>query len=228
MLADFCRHTSDPFQLNAALSQLSDAYVESGNVPKAEEVLQEMVERNKDDERLVERLNQLRSGGGPSKPVARPVPMAEPRTFAMEEACACSESPPIPEEPLDEETQRYVSQALTDVDLFSSYGLTQKAAHLLESVLERAPRHTPTLERLLDMQLGAGNDRRTAELAAQLEQIHRSRGDTRQRRSVCRASTEISGSCGNYKRRFACDRGGTRGSQDHVRLWNLPPLALCR
>jgi tetratricopeptide (TPR) repeat protein len=61
--------------------------------------------------------------------------------------------------------------------LFSSYGLTQKATHLLENVLQRAPRHTPTLERLLDLHLGAGNDRRTAELAAQLEQIHRERND---------------------------------------------------
>ncbi len=177
MMADFCRHTSDPFQLNAALSQLSDAYVASGNIPKAEEVLQEMVERNKDDERLVERLNQLRNGGGPSKPVARVTPVVSLRPSALEEP-AEAKAALIPEEPLDEETQRYVSQALTDVDLFSSYGLTQKAAHLLESVLERAPRHTPTLERLLDMQLGAGNDRRTAELAAQLERIHRDRGDT--------------------------------------------------
>ena len=64
------------------------------------------------------------------------------------------------------------------MDLFSSYGLTQKATHLLENVLQRAPRHTPTLERLLDMHLGAGNERRTAELAAQLEQIHRERNDT--------------------------------------------------
>ena len=63
------------------------------------------------------------------------------------------------------------------MDLFSSYGLTQKATHLLENVLQRAPRHTPTLERLLDLHLGAGNDRRTAELAAQLEQIHRERND---------------------------------------------------
>src|ERR1035441_2731262 len=47
------------------------------------------------------------------------------------------------------ETQRYIAQALTDVDLFSSYGLTQKASHLLENVLQRAPRHTATLERLL-------------------------------------------------------------------------------
>ena len=85
--------------------------------------------------------------------------------------------PAIAEETLDEETQRYIAQALTDVDLFSSYGLTQKATHLLENVLQKAPRHTPTLERLLDLHLGAGNDRRTAELAAQLEQIHRERLD---------------------------------------------------
>jgi len=42
---------------------------------------------------------------------------------------------------------------------------------LLEAILRRAPRHTPTLEKLLDFVLGAGDDRRTAELAAQLQQI---------------------------------------------------------
>ena len=66
-------------------------------------------------------------------------------------------------------------QALTDVDLFSSYGLTQKAMDLLETVLQRVPESAPTLERLLDLHLGAGDDRRTAELAAQLEQLHRTR-----------------------------------------------------
>src|SRR6202041_1408773 len=87
---------------------------------------------------------------------------------------------PVPpaEDSFDEETQKYIAQALTDVDLFSSYGLTQKATHLLENVLQRAPRHTPTLERLLDLHLGAGNERRTAELASQIEQIHRERNDT--------------------------------------------------
>jgi len=50
---------------------------------------------------------------------------------------------------------------------------------LLEAILRRAPTHTPTLEKLLDFVLGAGDDRRTAELAAQLEHIHASRGDAR-------------------------------------------------
>ena len=80
---------------------------------------------------------------------------------------------------LDEETQRFIAQSLTDVDLFASYGLTQKAIGLLEAILRRAPRHTPTLEKLLDFVLGAGDDRRTAELAAQLEQLHGGTGDKR-------------------------------------------------
>jgi len=84
-----------------------------------------------------------------------------------------------PEPALDEETQKFITQSLTDVDLFASYGLTQKAIGLLEAILRRAPTHTPTLEKLLDFVLGAGDDRRTAELAAQLEHIHAQRGDAR-------------------------------------------------
>ena len=179
MLVDFCRTTSDPFRLNAALGQLSDAYAAAGNFPRAEELLQELVERNKDDERVVARLNELRERTGGS---VVPVPEALPPETEEEKAehripTASMAAPPVVEETLDEETQKYIAQALTDVDLFSSYGLTQKATHLLENVLQRAPRHTPTLERLLDLYLGAGNERRTAELAGQLEQIHRERND---------------------------------------------------
>jgi pilus assembly protein FimV len=190
-LADFCRTTSDPFRLNAALGQLSDAYAGAGNLPRAEELLVELVDRNKNDERLVDRLNQLRArtGGTPMAGGTSPESAAAnaasasnagPREAAAEEQnkLVPAAPPAITEEAIDEETQRYIAQALTDVDLFSSYGLTQKATHLLENVLQKAPRHTPTLERLLDLHLGAGNDRRTAELAAQLEQIHRERNDT--------------------------------------------------
>src|SRR5579863_5052356 len=189
-LADFCRTTSDPFRCNAALGQLSDAYAAQGNFPRAEEVLVELVDRNKNDERLVDRLNQLRArtggapvAGGTSADGAAATGSASNaglRESVAEEQNKLVPPPPptISEEAVDEETQRYIAQALTDVDLFSSYGLTQKATHLLENVLQRAPRHTPTLERLLDLHLGAGNDRRTAELAAQLEQIHRERNDT--------------------------------------------------
>ncbi len=179
MLADFSRTTSDPFRLSATLGQLSDAYAAAGNFPRAEELLQELVERNKDDERIVERLNALRarSGGAPLPAAEAAAPESQEEKDAQHVPQASVTPPTVVEETLDEETQRYVAQALTDVDLFSSYGLTQKATHLLENVLQRAPRHTPTLERLLDLYLGAGNEQRTAELAGQLEQIHRERND---------------------------------------------------
>lgn len=190
MLADFARHTSDPFQLNAALTKLADIYADMGNYTRAEGMLQELVERNKGDERLIARLEKLRSHGEQLSP-AEQAPaqlLAEPSNdifstrdrsgeaflFDVPDQTAALK----PEEPLDEETQRYIAQALTDVDLFSSYGLTQKATNLLENVLKRAPRHTPTLERLLDLYLGASDEQRTVELASQLEQIHAERGDT--------------------------------------------------
>jgi pilus assembly protein FimV len=188
-LVDFCRTTSDPFRLNAALGQLSDAYAAKANFARAEELLVELVDRNKNDERMVERLNQLRAkSGGTSVPAAstesihisapsEPAPAATLLEEEPERKLTPAVQPTILEEAIDEETQKYIAQALTDVDLFSSYGLTQKATHLLENVLQRAPRHTPTLERLLDLHLGAGNDRRTAELSSQLEQIHRERND---------------------------------------------------
>jgi tetratricopeptide (TPR) repeat protein len=180
LMVDFCRHTSNSHQLPLALSQLADLCAATGSYSRAEECLQELIDRNKNDERLVERLNQLRAqSGGTSQPTAEEKAASEPPPrIDVEEKPIPPPPPAIIEETFDEETQKYIAQALTDVDLFSSYGLTQKATHLLENVLQRAPRHTPTLERLLDLHLGAGNERRTAELSSQLEQIHRERNDT--------------------------------------------------
>src|SRR6202050_5546332 len=188
MRVDFCRHTSDSFRLPDALGKLSDAYAEAGDYTRAEELIQELIDKNKDDERLVERLHQLRarSNGGvapPAKTMSAEVAAASAAAAMAEEdePTALGESSPAPagvaEEALDEETQKYISQALTDVDLFSSYGLTQKATHLLESALQRAPRHTPALERIFALLVGLGNERRAAELAAALEALHRGRGD---------------------------------------------------
>ena len=183
LMVDFCRYTSNSHQLPLALSQLADLCTATGNFSRAEECLQELIDRNKDDERLVERLNQLRAqSGGTSQPTveekAEKAASEPPPRIDENEKPIAPPPPAILEETFDEETQKYIAQALTDVDLFSSYGLTQKATHLLENVLQRAPRHSPTLERLLDLHLGAGNERRTAELASQLEQIHRERNDT--------------------------------------------------
>jgi pilus assembly protein FimV len=188
--------TSDSFRLPDALAHLGDALVALKQYDRAKQVFEQLVDREPESDPAKRKLNDvLRKMGllGPdtSQPVVEehaavelampPAPKVRPDFEpTAPEVKANPVAPPLAvEAALDEDTQRFIAQSLTDVDLFASYGLTQKAIGLLEAILRRAPRHTPTLEKLLDFVLGAGDDRRTAELAAKLEQIYSERGDPR-------------------------------------------------
>ncbi|HYT22168.1 MAG TPA: tetratricopeptide repeat protein [Candidatus Polarisedimenticolia bacterium] len=193
-LVELYGRTSDSFRLPDALAHLGDALVAGHQWDRAKQIFQQLVDRDPDSDSAKRKLNgvlrkmgQLPPGEAedfseenlraeiPKPPAAKlPVDDEEPAPEVPVKPATVSGEPA-----LDEETQKFISQSLTDVDLFASYGLTQKAIGLLEAILRRAPRHTPTLEKLLDFVLGAGDDRRTAELAAQLEQIHSETGDKR-------------------------------------------------
>jgi pilus assembly protein FimV len=198
-LVDTYGRTSDSFRLPDALAHLGDALVASGKLDRAKEVFQQLVDREPESDAAKRKLNDVlkKMGGMVEEPAVpadvvvvtedlqadlpkAPAPKLRPDG---EEPLGLTEAPAtlaaVPEPALDEETQKFITQSLTDVDLFASYGLTQKAIGLLEAILRRAPTHAPTLEKLLDFVLGAGDDRRTAELAAQLEHIHIQRGDAR-------------------------------------------------
>jgi tetratricopeptide (TPR) repeat protein len=173
-LVDLYGRASDSFRLPDALAQLAYAYETSGDQPKALATYEKLLERTPEDETTRRKYLSLRAKTG-LQPISGEI--APPVKVAPTEEAAPAAVPASSEPALEEETQRYVTQALTDVDLFSSYGLTQKAIDLLESVLERAPGHTPILERLLDLSVGSGNDARTAELATILEKIAIERND---------------------------------------------------
>jgi tetratricopeptide (TPR) repeat protein len=193
-LVDTYGRISDSFRLPDALLQLGDVLTVNNNYPRAKEVFEQLLERQPDSEAAKRKLNNvLVKMGLLSSNAAIPEPeetlqaeIAKPEAPKLREQTPLRDSEPqasgapissFMEEPIDDETQKFIAQSLTDVDLFASYGLTQKAIGLLEAILRRAPRHSPTLEKLLDFVLGAGDDRRTAELAAQLEQIHKDRGE---------------------------------------------------
>ncbi len=194
-LVDLYGRTSDSFHLSDALGHLGDVLVANRQLERAKKTFEQLVEREPENDSarrkldgVIRRMQGLAPEEAPEVP-EQPLlptdfqrsPVVKLRSEDEEPAPeAQSKSAGLPgEPPLDEETQKFISQSLTDVDLFASYGLTQKAIGLLEAILRRAPRHTPTLEKLLDFVLGAGDDRRTAELAAQLEQIHHTTGDKR-------------------------------------------------
>src|SRR5262249_55521006 len=104
---------------------------------------------------------------------------AEPRTELkgpQDETSAQDEASIHVGPEMDPETEMFVNQAITDVDLYSSYGLTERALELLDTVLQRVPQHTGALERLLDLNVGLNNEKRTLELAAQLEKIYEDAG----------------------------------------------------
>jgi tetratricopeptide (TPR) repeat protein len=193
-LVDSYGRTSDSFRLPDALAHLGDALAEAGQLQRAKEIFEQLVDRQPESDFAKRKLNgvlrKMGLGGTEEEPepitetLQAEIPQPEaPKLrpdldIAEADKVAASSPAPVPEHEPDQETQKFIAQSLTDVDLFASYGLTQKAIGLLEAILRRAPHHTPTLEKLLDFVLGAGDDRRTAELAAQLERIHHDRGDT--------------------------------------------------
>jgi pilus assembly protein FimV len=199
-LVDTYGRTSDSFRLPDALAQLGDTLTAQGKLDRAKEVFEQLLDREPESDSAKRKLNDVlrKMGLAAGAPHIEAVEVALPADSLQAElpqpdapkvrpglnepaaqvpAKETGSAPAAPE--LDDETQKFIAQSLTDVDLFASYGLTQKAIGLLEAILRRAPMHAPTLEKLLDFVLGAGDDRRTAELAAQLEHIHSTRGDTR-------------------------------------------------
>ena len=184
-LVELYKNADDSAHLPEALAELAAIYQTVGDRKRALQTYEEILERDPENERVRHEYDKLKGkskGETQSKPAEKAppvekVPPAESvRTSGPQPAAA---TPQAAEPPLDEETQRFVTQALTDIDLFSSYGLTRKAIDLLEVVLQRVPGHAPTLERLLDHYVGAGDEKRTAELAAELEQIHTERGNSK-------------------------------------------------
>src|SRR6266436_7346205 len=200
-LVDFYTRTNDSFRLPDALAHLGDALAAAKQYQRAKEVFEQLVVREPESDSPKRKLNAVlrKLGHDVAEEATAPVPVEESDEEPAESLQVKLAKPPAaklpvdsePDAPevrakptapgdgqLDDEAQKFITQSLTDVGLFASYGLTQKAIGLLEAILRRAPQHTPTLEKLLDFVLGAGDDRRTAELAAQLERIHTERGDS--------------------------------------------------
>ncbi len=171
--AQIYRRTGDTYHLPEALAAIAAVSTDARDLPRAKAAYEELLRNDPENENYRQALAQVCAQMGVEAPVH-----VEAEAPPQVDITPVEAAPVLPEPQLDEETERFVQQALTDVDLFSSYGLTQKGIDLLESVLQRVPNHAPTLEKLLDLCLGAGNDRRTADLAAQLQQIHTDRGDS--------------------------------------------------
>lgn len=189
-LAEVGRRSGDSLRLNGALDGLAAALEAAGDDERAASALEELFERTGGDEQVRRRFNAVRERLG-QEPVTEPAGVHAAFSRLPSPAVAAGGEPEM-----DAETRVFVSQALTDVDLYSSYGMTPKAIALLETVVARVPGHIGATEKLLDLAVAAGDDARTVALAFQLEKLHRARGDAARAEhyaELCRRYRRVTG-----------------------------------
>jgi tetratricopeptide (TPR) repeat protein len=149
-----------------ALGRKARAAAQSEDWTAAKELYNQLVGLEPQNPEFTRELNRARAALGEIEAVPEPeLPEAVPFE--------------VPEEPvMDEETEAFVSSTINDIDLFSSYGMSEKGIELALQLLDRVPGHIDGNEKLLDLYIGTGNDKEVVTVATRLELLHRRAGNT--------------------------------------------------
>ncbi len=167
LMARAARQSHDHSAQVEALSKQAGLAMKQEDYPRAKQLYDELVSLDPHSPEFTQRLNKVRELLG--EPALAEAPMAQ-------EAPAF-EIPPPPQIELDEETQAFVNSTLTDIDLFSSYGMADKAIELAKELVVRVPYHIIGHEKLLDLYIGNSNDSGVVEIAGRLELLLRQAGN---------------------------------------------------
>ncbi|HEX9764873.1 MAG TPA: tetratricopeptide repeat protein, partial [Candidatus Acidoferrales bacterium] len=169
LLARAAREVGDQGTLQTALARQGRTALERDDFARAKPIFDELVTLDPSNTEYSHGLNKARAGLGETAAVTE-TPQEAPPAFAeqLEPAPAQIE--------LDEETQAYFNSTITDIDLFSSYGMTDKALELAKQLLERLPQHPQANEKVLDLFIATSNGPGVVEVARLLEHYHREMG----------------------------------------------------
>jgi tetratricopeptide (TPR) repeat protein len=148
-LADQCREadTRDP-EVRRTLELLADRLPEEEMQPQLVEVLQALRQVDPDDRRVDERLQNLRvspDGGESTGAAGETPPWTDDETFTLDGDDG------------SEVDRDFVSEHLTEADVFIKYGLLAKAAAHLTRIVERYPRTVVAHQRLVDVYQEVGD-----------------------------------------------------------------------
>ena len=83
---------------------------------------------------------------------------------------------PEPSAPVDEDLD-FITEHMTEAEVFAKYGLAEKAIEHLSLVLNRSPRHAEANERLLRLHLDEGQKPQAIDVAMQILSIHQEDGN---------------------------------------------------
>ncbi|MGH9787085.1 MAG: tetratricopeptide repeat protein, partial [Candidatus Acidiferrales bacterium] len=170
LLARAAREVGDQATLQSALARQAHAALERQDFARAKGLYDELVAIDPNNSEYSHGLNKARAGLGEAAAVTE-MPSEAPPIFAeqLEPAPAQIE--------LDEETQAYFNSTITDIDLFSSYGMTEKALELAQQLLQRLPQQPQANEKVLDLYIATSNGPGVVEVARRLEGYYREMGN---------------------------------------------------
>ena len=112
--------------------------------------------------------------------MSEPSPMPPPPTIDEPEVSAG----PMDDDMAPGEDLDFITEHLTEAEVFAKYGLAEKAIEHLKAVVTRAPRHLPAYEKLFRIYLEEGNQAEAAATARPYLQLLREKGDTREAAAV--------------------------------------------
>lgn len=167
--------TADEGTIPDVLESLGEAYARQENWEKAEWAYQKLVSRepeNANYKALLRQVQQKQGKAGAATPAdfsQAEVPLEAESSSPVAGAATAPEAPSAEEAAL-------VKEALENSDLFSQYGLAEKAVAELEKVLEPYPDQIDIHRRILEVCL-KNLPERGAQAAKELARIHAARGD---------------------------------------------------
>ena len=170
LICRICDKTGDEFALPEILEALGHAYAKCGQLEKAEQVFQRLVNREPGNEQYNALLKQIfhKQGKDVVKAHAEDLADAEIALVPEEE----EEAAPV----RDAERDALVKESLGNSDLYARYRLLDKAVAELDKVLEIYPDEIEVHKRLTEM-CWKGMPERAEEAARALVRIYTQRGD---------------------------------------------------
>ena len=171
LIRKICERTADEFALPEILGALGHAYEEAGELEKAEETYQQLVNREPGNEDYRGRLKRVLEEQGKELALPAVAPLVGPEMASPAEA----EAPPPPA-PAEVEQAAMVKEALENSDLFSRYGLVEKAVSELEKVLVTFPEQVEIHRRILEVAQRT-QPVRASQAAEALANIFKKKGD---------------------------------------------------
>ena len=173
LLRSVYQQTEQTSEISEVNEQLAHAYVNQEEFAQARELFEELARLEPENPHHRQNLEQMDAKLGRVPGASAPLPEAGFAEQVMGE-------PAVVEQPLTEEEQEALNNAVNESDLYLTYRQVGKAIQPLEAILGRMPRNATLNQRLLDLYERAEEYGKAAQRCEVLTEVYMLAGDAEQ------------------------------------------------